>query len=63
MKELNINLEVTFSIIPFTPSENNQGRCIKCDGRNMCGLGDDSLKCPCGMNEQLRIMRAKTVKK
>lgn len=62
MNEIEVDLKVTFAIIPFKASEGNQGRCIKCDGREMCGLSGNALKCPCGMNEQLKIVRGVTTK-
>lgn len=61
MIDFDIKLKVKFQLVKFTPSDGNEGRCIKCDGRQMCGLGSDALKCPCGMSEQLRIVSGKVI--
>lgn len=44
----------TFKKVKFTKSDFNDGRCIKCDAKEVCGF---NFSCPCSMNEQLKISK------
>jgi len=49
-------VKIKFVTVPFVPSNNIflEGRCTNCDARNYCGTPALS-KCPCSMNEQLKL--------
>lgn len=44
-------VERKFKIIKFTPTEENNGRCINCDANQICG---SKFPCHCDMDEQYR---------
>jgi hypothetical protein len=53
MEEIKCTVTLKFNKIKFIPTFDNNGRCLKCDAREFCGI---KFNCPCNINEQLILI-------
>jgi hypothetical protein len=54
METFDCTVTYTYKKVKFTPSGENNGRCLKCAASDFCGA---YFHCPCNIDEQLKFER------